>query len=216
MNTLDFIKKHKLVAIARKIAPVSIVRAAQAVYSGGIRCLEITFDQASLSCIEDTAFSIASVKKALGDDVCVGAGTVVTIEQVKAAHEAGADFVLSPDTNPLVIAETKKLGMISVPGAMTPTEIMYAYNSGADIVKVFPAGFLGLDYYKAVRAPINHVPLMAVGGIDETNVASFFEAGYCSCGIGSNIMKNALIEAGSYEALTLLAEKFVKSCKAYV
>ena len=175
MNTLDFIKKHKLVAIARKIAPGSIVRAAQAVYSGGIRCLEITFDQASPSCIEDTAFSIASVKKTLGDDVCVGAGTVVTIEQVKAAQDAGAD-----------------------------------------IVKVFPAGFLGLDYYKAVRSPINHVPLMAVGGIDETNVASFFEAGYCSCGIGSNIMKNALIEEGKYEALASLAEKFVKSCKAYV
>ena len=194
MNAVDFIKKHKLVAIARKIAPGSIVRAAQAVYSGGIRCLEITFDQASPSCIEDTAFSIASVKKTLGDDVCVGAGTVVTIEQVKAAQDAGADFVLSPDTNPLV----------------------HAYNSGADIVKVFPAGFLGLDYYKAVRSPINHVPLMAVGGIDETNVASFFEAGYCSCGIGSNIMKNALIEEGKYEALASLAEKFVKSCKAYV
>lgn len=216
MNALDFIKKYKLVAIARKIAPDVVVRAAEAVRTGGIRCLEITFDQASPSCIEDTSFSIASVKKALGDDVCVGAGTVVTIEQVKAAYEAGADFVLSPDTNPLVIAETKKLGMVSVPGAMTPTEIMSAYNSGADIVKLFPAGFLGIDYYKAVRAPINHVPLMAVGGIDETNVASFFEAGYCSCGIGSNIMKNALIEAGSYEALTLLAEKFVKSCKAYV
>ena len=216
MNKLDFIKKHKLVAIARKIAPGSIVRVAQAVYSGGIRCLEITFDQASPSCIEDTAFSIASVKKTLGDDVCVGAGTVVTIEQVKAAQDAGADFVLSPDTNPLVVAETKRLGMVSVPGAMTPTEIMHAYNSGADIVKVFPAGFLGLDYYKAVRAPINHVPLMAVGGIDETNVASFLEAGYCSCGIGSNIMKNALIEEGKYEALASLAEKFVKSCKAYV
>lgn len=216
MNTLDFIIKHKLVAIARKIAPDVVVRAAEAVRMGGIRCFEITFDQASLSCIEDTALSIASVKKALGDDVCVGAGTVVTIEQVKAAHEAGADFVLSPDTNPLVIATTKKFGMVSVPGAMTPTEIMCAYNSGADIVKLFPAGFLGLEYYKAVRAPINHVPLMAVGGIDETNVASFFEAGYCSCGIGSNIMKNTLIEEGRYEALASLAEKFIKSCKAYV
>lgn len=209
MNTLSFIKEKKLVSIARRVPVDKIVDAAFAVNAGGICCLEITFDQSSQNCISDTVKSIQMVKRALGDKMSIGAGTTVTVEQAKAAFDAGADFILAPDTNPAVIAEVKKLGMISVPGAMTPTEIQNAWNCGADIVKVFPAGFLGLDYLKAVRGPISNVPLMAVGGVDENNVADFLKAGYCSCGIGSNIMKNSLINEGKYDELSELAKKFV-------
>src|SRR5574344_2145167 len=120
MDVVSFIKQNKLVAIARKVSPDAIVRAAQAVSAGGIKCLEITFDQASPFCIRDTAASITAVKKALGEKMCIGAGTVVTIEQAHAASDAGADFILAPDTNPAVIAAVKKLDMVSVPGAMTP------------------------------------------------------------------------------------------------
>lgn len=211
MDVVSFIKQNKLVAIARRISPDAIVSAALAVHAGGIRCLEITFDQASPSCIRDTAASITAVKKALGEKMCIGAGTVVTIEQAHAASDAGADFILAPDTNPAVIAAVKKLGMVSVPGAMTPTEIQCAWNSGADIVKVFPAGYLGLEYIKAVRGPINNVPLMAVGGVEESNVRAFLEGGYCSCGIGSNIMKNSLISEGRFDELTTLAAQFTKA-----
>ena len=212
-DTLSFIKEKKLVSIARRIPVERIVDAAFAVNEGGICCLEITFDQSSATCIQDTVKSIQSVKKALGEKMCIGAGTTVTVEQAKAAFDAGADFILAPDTNPSVISEVKKLGMISVPGAMTPTEIQNAWNCGADIVKVFPAGYLGLNYFKAVRGPISNVPVMAVGGVDETNVASFLNAGYCSCGIGSNIMKNSLINEGKFEELTELAKKFVQAIK---
>ncbi|QTQ15666.1 bifunctional 4-hydroxy-2-oxoglutarate aldolase/2-dehydro-3-deoxy-phosphogluconate aldolase [Treponema parvum] len=209
MDVLSFIKQKKIVSIARRISPDRIVEAAKAVNSGGIFCLEITFDQSSDSCIADTAKSIREVKKALGDKMCVGAGTVVSVEQARAAAEAGADFILAPDTNPAVISEAKKLGLVCVPGAMTPTEIQNAWNLGADIVKVFPAGYLGLDYIKAVRAPISNVPLMAVGGVNEKNIKDFLGAGYCSCGIGSNIMKESLINEGKFEELSLLAKKFV-------
>ena len=143
--------------------------------------------------------------------MCVGAGTTVTIEQARAAAGAGADFILAPDTNPAVIAEVKKLGMISIPGAMTPTEIQTAWNSGADIVKIFPASFLGIDYIKAIRGPISNVPLMAVGGVDENNVKSFLDSGCCSCGIGSNIMKPSLINEDRFDQLTELAKLFVKA-----
>ncbi|WP_147634658.1 bifunctional 4-hydroxy-2-oxoglutarate aldolase/2-dehydro-3-deoxy-phosphogluconate aldolase [Treponema pectinovorum] len=211
MNALSFIKQKKIVSIARKISPDRIVEAATAINLGGIFCLEITFNQSSNSCIDETAKSISEVKKSLGEKMCVGAGTVIPVEQAGAAFEAGADFILAPDTNPAVISEAKKLGLICVPGAMTPTEIQNAWNLGADIVKVFPAGYLGLDYIKAVRAPISNVPLMAVGGVDEKNIKDFLNSGYCSCGIGSNIMKESLINEGKFEELCLLAKKIVSA-----
>lgn len=211
MDVLSFIKENKLVSIVRHVSPDKIAEAALAVNAGGIRCLEITFDQSSQTCIQDTVKSIEIVKKTLGSRMCVGAGTTVTIEQARAAAEAGADFILAPDTNPAVIAEVKKLGMISIPGAMTPTEIQTAWNSGADIVKIFPASFLGIDYIKAIRGPISNVPLMAVGGVDENNVKSFLDSGCCSCGIGSNIMKPSLINEDRFDQLTELAKLFVKA-----
>ncbi len=211
MDVLNFIKEKKLVSIARRVPVDKIVQAAEAVNEGGICLLEITFDLSSDSCIEDTCKSISMVKKYLGDKMTVGAGTTVTVEQAKFARDAGADFILAPDTNPLVIEMVKKLGMIAVPGAMTPTEIQAAWNYGADIVKVFPAGFLGLDYIKAVRGPISNVPLMAVGGVDEKNVKNFLQSGYSSCGIGSNIMKNDLIAENKFDKLIDLAKLFVEA-----
>ena len=208
MDIVSFIRENKIVAIARRVDPARIVEMAKALEKGGIKLLEITFDQSSPRCIEDTAESISAVKSALGDRMCVGAGTVITTEQAEAACSAGADFALAPDTNVSVIRRVKELGMISVPGAFTPTEILTAWNAGADIVKLFPAGNLGLPYLKAIRGPISHVPLMAVGGVDENNAESFLRGGFCSCGIGSNLVRNDLINAGKYDELTHLAEKY--------
>jgi len=209
-DVVAFIKEHKLVAIARKVPVKDMVETAKALYEGGIRCLEITFDQASPTCIKDAADSIRLVKDAMGGKMCIGAGTVVTVGQARAAKEAGADFALAPDCNIKVIAEVKKLGMVSVPGALTPTEILAAWNAGADIVKLFPAGNFGMAYVKAIRGPINQVPLMAVGGVSEANVKEFLDGGFCSCGIGSNIVRNDLIAKGDFAALTVLARSFVE------
>nr|AUG44417.1 hypothetical protein [uncultured bacterium] len=213
MDVVEMIRKTKLVAIARKVPAERIVDAAQALFDGGIRNIEITFNQASPSCIEDASASIGAVKKAMEGRMLVGAGTVLSVEQAEAAYEAGADFVLSPDTNIKVIAEVKRLGMVSVPGALTPSEIMAAWNAGADIVKMFPAGLFGLPYLKAIRGPINQVPLMAVGGVGEENVKEFLENGFCSCGIGSNLVRNDLILSGSYRQLADLAKQFVDAAK---
>ena len=145
--------------------------------------------------------------------MCIGAGTVMTLEQADEAKRAGADFALAPDTNVNVIRHVVGLGMVSVPGAMTPSEIAAAYEAGAGIVKLFPAGDLGLDYVKAIRGPINHVPLMAVGGVDLDNVRKFLDNGFTSVGIGSNIVRNDLIEAGEFQKITELANAYVEKIK---
>ncbi len=211
MDVVSFIKENKIVAISRRVKPEKMVDTARALSAGGIRLLEITFDQSSATCISDTASAISAVKKELGDRICVGAGTVLTVEQAEAAHSAGADFALSPDTNVAVIEAVKNLGMVSVPGAFTSSEILTAWDAGADIVKLFPAGILGMPYMKAIRGPISHVPLMAVGGVDENNVSSFLAGGFCSCGIGSNLVRNDLIAAGDFQQLTDIAAVFVKA-----
>lgn len=135
----------------------------------------------------------------------MGAGTVLTPEQVDRAFKAGAEYIISPDTNPEVIKRTVSLGLVSIPGALTPTEIQYAHACGADFVKLFPAGEMGISYIKAVTAPLNHIRLLAVGGVNEDNLADFFKAGIKGAGIGSNIIKKNLLEQKDFKGITKLA-----------
>ena len=209
-KVVEWILKYQLVAISRGVKPKLMVKTAKALYDGGVRSLEITFNQASDTCIQDTETSIKQVKQALGDKMCIGAGTVMTIEQAEAAYQAGADFALAPDTNIDVIKKIVKLGMAAVPGALTPTEIAAAYQAGASIVKLFPAGNMGLNYIKSIRGSINHVPLMAVGGVNVENIREFLDNGFTSVGIGSNIVKNSLIEAGKFDEITALAKAYTE------
>jgi 2-dehydro-3-deoxyphosphogluconate aldolase / (4S)-4-hydroxy-2-oxoglutarate aldolase len=211
MGPVEFIKEHKIVAIARKVEPTQMLDMASALYEGGVKILEITFDQASPTCIEDAMKSIKLLKTTRGKDMLIGAGTVVTLEQVKAASTAGADFILAPNTDIQVITLAKSLGMVTIPGAFTPSEIMDAWNAGAEIVKLFPAANLGIPYIKAICGPISHVPLMAVGGVDETNIKAFLDNGYMSCGIGSNLVRRDLINAGKFKELASIANMFVSA-----
>ena len=129
---------------------------------GGIRLIEITFDQRGAP--EDTANAIRLVAQNYSGDVCVGAGTVMATAQLAAAIAAGANYIISPNVNLEVIHETKRSGLVSIPGALTPSEIACAHENGADFVKVFPASAMGLEYIKAIRAPVSNIPLLAVGG----------------------------------------------------
>mgnify|MGYP002527735397 CR=1 FL=1 len=140
---LEKILEGKIIAIVRGIPSTKIVGLAQALEKGGVNCIEVTFDQTSEEKAKDTLAAIRAIKDALGDKVCVGAGTVMSVEQVHQAVEAGAEYMISPNVNEAVIRETKKLDKVSIPGAMTPTEAAFAYECGADIVKLFPAGLLG-------------------------------------------------------------------------
>ena len=166
----SLIREHKIIAILRGVPSDKVVDVAKALYDGGIRLLEITFNQKSETKLIDTPNAIRAVREALGDKMVIGAGTVMSVEEVHAAKEAGASFTLAPNVDESVIRETVACGLESIPGAMTPSEIADAYRYGASVVKLFPAGNLGLSYCKAVMAPINHIPMIAVGGVDDKNL----------------------------------------------
>ena len=141
----------------------------------------------------------------------IGAGTVITEKQVELTKSAGGLFIISPDTYGAVIDKTRMLEMVSMPGALTPTEIQAAHRYGADFVKLFPVTSLGIDYVKAVKAPLSHIKLLAVGGINENNMSDYLKAGISGFGIGSNIVDKKLVEANDFSGISLLAEKYTRA-----
>lgn len=205
---VDKVCEHKIVAIARRVPVDRILPTAEALHEGGIRLMEITFDQADPECLRVTPRMIEALA-ARFPDMLIGAGTVMTKEQARAAADAGARFALAPNIDPDVIDEALKQAMVAIPGALTPTEVAYAHKLGAGMVKLFPAGDLGTGYLKSLRGPLPHIPLMAVGGVDLTNLSDFFKAGAKAAGIGSNIVNNKLIADGRYSELTKLAQAYV-------
>ena len=213
MNAYETILNEKLVAIVRGFAPETVVEMAKAYVANGIRCIEVTFDQASAEKRLQTVETIKAIKAELGDQVCVGAGTVMTVEQVQMAAEAGAEYMISPNTDAAVIARTKELGKISIPGAMTPTEVASAYAMGADIVKMFPAGVLGCGYIKAVKAPLKHIPVTAVGGVNPENCADFIRAGCVGVGVGGNLVSPQFVKEGRFDEITAIAQSYTDALK---
>lgn len=207
-NVMEMIMKEKIVAIIRGIHSDYMIDTVTALVNGGIHCVEVTFNAKSKEASLDTLLSIKKIKEHFGEEVAVGAGTVLTVENVQDAYEAGAQFMISPNSNEEVIRKTKELGMISIPGAVTPTEIITAYEMGADIVKLFPAATLGLGYIKAITGPINHIPLTAVGGVNAENAKDFLSAGCVGVSVGGNLVNKALIEAGKFEEITALAKEY--------
>lgn len=209
-NIVELVRQTKVVAIVRGLES-GYVQLAQALYDGGIRAIEVTFNQKDPVAWNQTTNAIRQIKAELGDKMAVGAGTVTTVELVQLAHDAGAEFIVSPDVNEDVIHKTKELGMVSMPGAMTPTEIAQAHGAGADFVKVFPAGVLGKQYIKAVRGPLNHIALLAVGGVSEKNAGEFIAAGCTGVGVGGNLVNKEWIAAGEFVKITALAKELCES-----
>lgn len=206
MNVFETIRKNKIIVILRGLELRNAIKTAHALYDGGIRLVEITFDQTQPP--QRTTDIIRSLCADV-PDLCVGAGTVLTIEQLNSAQEAGAKYIISPNSDMNIIQHTKQKGLISMPGAFTPTEIVSCYTNGADIVKVFPAETLGPAYFRAIRGPLRHIPLAAVGGVDESNISDFLAAGSFCFGIGSNIAKKSAIEQGDFEQIRALANSYV-------
>ena len=131
--------------------------------------------------------------------------------EVEAACDAGACLVISPNVDLGVIRRTRQLGMVSMPGALTPTEIVAAYQAGADIVKLFPAGELGLGYIKAVRGPLGYIPMSAVGGVKPENVKEFLDAGVCGFGVGGQLVLSSAVKSGDDAAIEARAREFTQA-----
>ena len=214
MTTWDWVQKRKIIAIVRGLEPAYMTRLAEAFWQGGIDLMEVTFSQAKPETWRDTAGAIEAIGRHMEGKMLVGAGTVITDEQLHMAIDAGAQYIITPNTNPELIRETRAAGLCAFPGAMTPTEIEAAFRAGANAVKVFPAGNLGPAYIKAVRAPLSHIPLMAVGGVNEKNAAEFLAAGCCGIGVGGNLVNMKWIQAGEWEKITALAEAYRKAVES--
>ena len=205
------IEQHKIIAIMRGLEKAYCLPAVQALYAGGIRLVEVTFNQKDPSTHKNTLEAIQQIRDEMAGKMCVGAGTVTSVELVRQAKEAGAGFMVSPDTNPEVIAYTRQEGLVSIPGALTATEALTAHRAGADYVKLFPAAMLGPAYLKALRSPLNHIRFLAVGGVDEKNMAAFLQAGAAGVGVGGCLVKQQWIQEGLFAELTALAKEFCQA-----
>lgn len=203
-------KEKKIITIIRGLEPAICLKLAEALYEGGINMIEVTFEQTSQNGWRDTREAISSMAAAFSGKVFVGAGTVLTKEQVRLAKAAGAGYMIAPSVNPEVISYAKEQGLVSIPGAMTPTEVVTAYEAGADFVKLFPAGTLGPDYMKAIKAPLSHIPLLAVGGITEGNLEAFLKAGAAGAGIGGSLANREWIAANRFDKVTELAKRYTE------
>ncbi len=210
---IETIEKEKLIVIVRGVEKEKLLPLAEAMYDGGIRLLEITYSQKGEPSDEDVADSIKLLATHFEGRMFIGSGTTLTERQVELTAKAGGRFIISPDVNTEVIKKTKELGLVSLPGALTPTEIMTAHTAGADFVKLFPISNLGVSYFKAVKAPLSAVKFLAVGGIDENNMKEYLDAGVTGFGIGSNIVNKKLIDSSDFAKITELAKRYVEAVK---
>lgn len=211
-QVLEKILNEKIIAIIRGMSCEVIGNLIKAYSAGGIHCVEVTFNQCSDDNYKETLDAINLISQTEG--MVAGAGTVMNVEQVRLAAKAGAQYIISPNVDEDVIKETKKLGMVSIPGAMTPSEIAYAYKMGADIVKLFPTANLGLSYVKNIKAPLSHIRIQATGGVTPENIADYLKAGCVSAGVGGKLVDKKAIAEGDYQKIEEAAKQYVDAIKA--
>ena len=207
-ETVNAIKRNKLIVILRGISADKIIPLAKALYNGGVRVIEVTYETDGSISDSETAEKIKLLCDYFKGKMFIGAGTVLTKKQIAMTKKAGGCLIVSPNTDKKIIKETVKSGLVSIPGAYTPSEITDAYHFGADFVKVFPAAQLGADYFKAVKAPLKGVPLLAVGGITVGNIDNFANAGACGYGISTGIIDKAMLDADDYDGIEKKTREF--------
>lgn len=207
-NTIQSLLDNKIIVIVRGVAREKLIPFAEAIYEGGIRFMECTYDASGKISDEEIARNIQMLAEYFDGRMYIGAGTVITEKQVEFTKAAGGKFIISPDTNIEIIKKTKELGMLSIPGAITPTEVAAASRAGADFVKLFPVDLYGPKYIKILAAPLSNVRMLAVNGINAENMTDYLEAGACGVGVGSGIANKQLIQQGDFAAITQLAKSF--------
>jgi len=198
--------KAGILGIIRVDQAENLVRIAQALQEGGLNCIEITMTTpGALRAIEEAAGKV--------DGVIMGAGTVLDAPTARQAILAGAEFLVTPTVEVDVIETARRYGIVVIPGAMTPTEILTAWEAGADMVKVFPASILGPKYLKAVRGPLPQIPLVPTGGVTADNAGEFIHAGAAMVCAGGWLVDKKAVAEGRYEVLTEQARKLVEAVK---
>lgn len=208
MELMNQVKENGIVAVIRGAKPENILDIAKALSAGGVKTLEITVETPKVLTL------IEQVASELSGDVIVGAGTVLDSETARAAIMSGAKFIFSPTVDPETIKLTKRYGVLSIPGAMTPTEILRAYENGGDIIKVFPANAFGPRYLKDVHGPLPHIPLMPTGGVGVDNVGEYIKNGAVAAGVGSTLVNTKVTIDDNYlTELTKTSARFVEEVR---
>ena len=210
----QIVRASRIIAIVRGFEPDVCLRLAEAYAKGGIRLVEVTFNQKDPASWKDTAAAIRAIRERFAGEVRAGAGTVLTEEQLTMLEDAGGEYMITPNVKPDLIRECVRRGLVAMPGALTPSEAVDAWDAGASFVKVFPAGSLGPAYVKALRAPLAHIPVLAVGGISPDNVAEFMKVGCVGAGVGGNLCNKEWIAAGEWDKIAATARTLVKNSKA--
>jgi 2-dehydro-3-deoxyphosphogluconate aldolase / (4S)-4-hydroxy-2-oxoglutarate aldolase len=204
-QAFDAVSWSRIVAIVRLGDASPLLQVADALVRGGILCLEFTITTPG------ALGAIQACRARLGERALIGAGTVMTATDGSECIAAGAQFLVSPGTDVPLIKLAREQGVLSIPGALTPTEIISAWNAGAGAVKVFPARAFGPGYIRDVRAPLPNIPLIPTGGIDAGNARAYLEAGAIAVGVGGNLISKASVEAGDWEAIEAKARELVAS-----
>ena len=212
-ETIRALMDTRIVAIIRGFAPEICLKLAESYFKGGIWFVEVTFNQKVPDTWKDTTEASRSINARFGADMHVGAGTVLTEEQLGICAEAGGEYMISPNVDEDLIRSCVARDMIAMPGAMTPSEAVSAWNAGAEFIKIFPAGSLGPGYIKALCAPLSHIPFLAVGGISPDNVADFMRAGSVGAGVSGSLSNKEWIAAGDWDKITAVARQLVENSK---
>jgi 2-dehydro-3-deoxyphosphogluconate aldolase/(4S)-4-hydroxy-2-oxoglutarate aldolase len=202
---LQLIRDTGVIAIMRAKSSDQLMAAADAIRAGGVRVIEVTMTTpGALDLIETAAARF-------GDDVLFGAGSVPDPETARQAILSGAGFVVAPTLKSATIQLCARYSVPVMPGCLTPTEILTAWEQGADMIKVFPTDFGGPGYIKAVKAPLPQVELIPVGGVTLESTPAFFRAGVSAVGVGSSLINQSLLDEGNMEALTKRAAAFIEA-----
>lgn len=198
-----------IVPIVRVSSADAAVRSVEAIVEGGIPVAEITMT------VPGAVKALETVADKLGDKIILGAGTVLDPESARICMLAGAQFFVTPALRVSVIEAAHRYDKVIMPGALTPTEVLTAWEAGADVVKVFPCGNVGgPKYIKALKGPLPQVEMAPTGGVNLETIGEFLKAGACACGVGSELVDAATIKAGKYEVFTERAKQYLAAVKA--
>ncbi len=206
-RNMRFILDSGIVAIVRADNSDALSDVVEAIHEGGVNAIEITLTTPG-------ALDVISACSAnLGEDVLIGAGTVLDPETARAAILAGADYLVAPALNPAVIEMCRRYSKISIPGALTPTEILTAWECGADLVKVFPATTFGPGYFRDIKAPLPQIELIPTGGVSLENAGDFIRAGASAVAVGSNLVSRQAVAGRDWTGIRDRARDFVGTVK---
>lgn len=206
-DNLKTIQETSVIAILRHIPREKLRHTVNALIHGGVRCVEITANT------QDALSMVRILAQEYGDQLLIGAGTILDSASAKSFVQAGAGFLLSPSVHRDVIETARELGVVSIPGAYTPTEIIQGFQWGGDIIKLFPVVTLGADYIHQIRGPFADIPLLGVGGITVENTAEYIKSGCMGVGVGSSLVNSGLVERGDFDGVYRQALRFCEEVR---